>query len=92
MFTETKIAVRKTIEVCKILFFMPQEDYNKLIEETKKIIFPTTEEINSLPYQSEEAAAILLKEKYKSAAVRVGLDEKYGLIVLEYLSLIEDSR
>jgi TRAP-type C4-dicarboxylate transport system substrate-binding protein len=92
MFIETKVAVRKTIEVCKILFFMSQEDYNKLIEETQKIIFPTAEEINSLSYQQEEAASILLKEKYKRAALNIGLDEKYGLAILEYLSLLEDSK
>lgn len=90
MYNETKRAVRKTIEVCKVLFSMAPNRFNKLKKLTQSIQGPSEEEIrhwvdNDIPY--ETSLAEYFKKKYAETAVENGFSEEQGVAMLEYASL-----
>ena len=83
MYEETKRAVKKAFEIGKLLFSMNKEDYRRLLYHTSKIQYSITEDL------SEEVIAKVLKEKYRHAAKAAGLDERYGMAILQYMALLE---
>jgi formylmethanofuran dehydrogenase subunit E len=93
MYNETKKAVRKTIEVCKILFSMAPNKFNELKKLTSSIKGPSEEEIkhwveNDIPY--EVSLAEHFRVKYAEVAVQNGFKEEQGIAMLEYASLKKD--
>lgn len=92
MYEETKRALKKAFEVCNLLYSLGSK-YNDLLSATKKIKTPTPEEVKYLISDTidlEKAIVIELKERYKKAAKEVGLEEKYGLAVIDYIALLEE--
>lgn len=95
MFEETKKAVRKTIQVAKILFTMDPKEYNRLIEATSSITFPTEEDIYkriSTGMSRNEVIIAELKERYVRKAVEKGFTPKQGIAMLEYVALLEEAK
>ena len=89
MYEETKLAVRKAFEISKLLFSMGSK-YSKLVDATLNIKVPTEEEVKHLISDKitlDKAIIIELKNRYKIAAKAAGFDEKYGIALLEYISL-----
>lgn len=91
MYDETKFAVRKAIEVCRILYSMGPKKYNELLSLTAKIQPPTIKEIEiylekGIDY--EDAVIEILKEKYKQVAVSHSYTEEQGVAMLEYAALL----
>jgi len=50
MYNETKLAVRKAISACRILFSMDKEDYSKLLKVSSEISIPTYEDLVIMIY------------------------------------------
>lgn len=94
MYEETKIAVKKALEVGKILFSMGATKFEKLATITNNIVLPSREEIEqvaktaSIPF--EKAHILCIKKRYKQVAVSAGFTEEEGLAMLTYASLLED--
>ena len=90
MYEETKRAVRKAFELDKLLYSIDYKLYVKLYEQALKIPMPTEEEVVDLisdKVSTEKAITIELRNRYKKAALDIGLDEKYGIAFLEYVAL-----
>ncbi len=94
MYNETKKAIKKAFEVSKILFSLGPK-YNELIKATSSIVCPSEEEVKHLISDNmtkEEAIISELKRIYKQKAIQIGLDEKHGEALLDYISLLEESK
>lgn len=94
MYEETKHAVRKAFEVCGLLYSLGNK-YNDLKKVIEKINRPTEKEVKHLVSSTinmEKAIVLELRERYKRAAIEVGLHEKYGIALLEYISLLEEMK
>ena len=92
MYGETKRALKKAFEICNLLYSLGDK-YNELKKQTEKINCPTEKEIKHLISNSvdlKQATAIELRERYKQAAININLNEKYGIALLEYISLLEE--
>ena len=87
MYNETKLAVRKAISACRVLFSMDKKDYRKLLEESSKIVIPTYEDLLDYDIPQKEAFVKELERRYKEAAVRAGFTEKHGIAMLDYAAL-----
>ena len=105
MFAETKEAVRRTIQVCQVLFSMDPDDYGRLLEVTNSITFPDRNEVAKVlrgkfkdeVISEEEFVGLIdaalveeLQTKYSDAAVEAGFDAEQGLAMLEYAAIIKD--
>jgi hypothetical protein len=94
MYNETKKAVKKAFEVGKILFSLGPK-YTELIKVTSNIVCPSEEEVKHLVSDSvtkEEAIISELRKIYRNRAVQIGLDEKHGDALLDYISLLEEGK
>jgi len=105
MYPETKEAVRRAMRVCRILWGMDPEEYDRLLKETDAIEFPSRSEITERLHDrfrdevigGEEFANLVeaelvgeLKTKYSKAASDAGLDPEQGLAMLEYAAILRD--
>lgn len=95
MSDSSKRAVEKAFEIGKILFSLSTKDYEKLIEATSNISFPSDQEIQNLVSEGmsyNESIISILKERYVSAAKKEGFTEKQGLAVLTYAAMLKEIR
>lgn len=93
MYDETRRAVRRALDIGKILFGLGQERYEQLVNITKDIPPPTKEEIQVLKDQGlslNEAIEGWFQKAYSSAAVEAGFEERHGLAMLAYAALLKD--
>ena len=87
MYNETKLAVRKAISACRILFSMDKEDYSKLLKVSSEISIPTYEDLVNYDLPQEEAFVRELEKRYRDAAVKAGFTERHGMAMLHYAAL-----
>lgn len=105
MYSETKEAVKRAINVCQILFSMDFEDYTMLLEATNLVNFPTREEVlkslcerfkdeiideKELSHLVDAELIEELKNRYSEAAVDAGFTTEQGLAMLEYAAILKD--
>ena len=105
MYPETKEAIRRTLQVCQILWSMDVYEYIRLLEITDKIEFPNRhsiavslqekfkdEVISNEEFERLIDAALIeeLRIKYSEAAIEAGFDAGQGLAMLEYAAILRD--
>ena len=104
MYPETKRAVRRVLRVCELLWSLPSEDYQLLLEATNAVEMPDRPSLVKRAKASlgEEADAdeiarmtddLILKElkrRYAMAAEVAGLEPEHGLAMLEYATILMD--
>ena len=93
MYEETKKAIKKVLQVSKIIFTLGEDKYNKLLKAVGSIKHPTQKELK--PYLDdglclEDALITELKYRYMTAAVEAGFTKRQGLAVLEYAAILEE--
>ena len=87
MYNETKLAVRKAISACRVLFSMDKREYARLLEISSQVKIPTYEDLLHYDIPQKEAFVEELKKRYKEAAVNAGFTEEQGIAMLNYAAL-----
>ena len=100
MYEETKKTVKEVIRICKILFSLSIEEYNKLLEITDNIELPTRYDFeiklkekyneDELNNNFETELILYLKDLYSKTAMDYGFTSEQGIAVLEYILLIKE--
>ena len=105
MYPETKEAVRRTMRVCQILWSMDPDEYQRLLEATDAVEYPTRnmitvrlrERFRDEVIGDDEFARLVdaelieeLRTRYSDAAVAAGFDAEQGLAMLEYAAILRD--
>jgi hypothetical protein len=93
MYNETKIALRKAFEISKTLFFIGPRKYSILLNATSSIGPPSKKELEEYTNKGktlEEAVKIVIKEKYRRAAISAGFTKDQGIAMLEYAAMLEE--
>jgi hypothetical protein len=95
MYEETKKAVRRAFVVGKLLFPLGVHKFNQLCKSVDNIQSPTNDELSlhiSAGMTPHEAVAHEMKKRYSDAAIAAGFEGKYGIALLEYSILLQESK
>lgn len=90
---ETRRAVRKALDLGKVLFSLGSERFERLVVATQQIKSPSKEEINKLIQSGmslEEAISSWFFEVYANVATAEGFTREQGKAMLSYAALLKD--
>lgn len=93
MFDETRRAVRRALDLGKVLFSLGPERFERLVITTRKINPPCKEDIDKFIQRGmsfEDAVAAWFVEAYSNAAVNAGFTKEQGRAMLAYAALLKD--
>lgn len=93
MFEETKLAIKKSFKIGRILFFMGPKRYGELLSAVSRVKPPTMQDINTYVedgWSMEDAMIDILRNRYKQIAIENGFTEQQGLAMLEYAAMLEE--
>ena len=93
MYYETKVAVKRSFRISKILFGMGIDRYRELLRHISTIEMPSETELDAYldaGMNEEEAVVAELKRRYRDAALSSGFTEEQGIAMLEYTAMLKE--